>query len=329
MKNPKTHTPPMILMGLIILILIGGCVRQPDPSGSYLEIPQNPTSTHVAATPENLQFIDFHFTPIDLTDNRLKNAISQDQAVLAALQFEPAGKNASSVTTQVGFSDGAMVLDLSNDRLIWLVTFHGVDSISSGPPDSIHRVAHELTIAVDAYKGNGIVSMTLGIVTPQAEIIPTTTQVQTISSTSQSSQPSRTLSPTFGPRGFSSPSTILAYIADVQLGQTTRIEFFNPVSHKQIVITTKQTIQAIVALLSSATDHCVGTPEDIGNGFMFIMVGPGDGNEHSVSVDYHPSTSDVFLDNITTGDWPVKFQGTYSVCPDFGSSLFELLGIDI
>jgi len=178
MKNPKVLTFPMILMGLMILILIGGCVRQPDPPGSYSETRLKPSSTHMAATSENLQFIDFHFTPLDPTDNRLKKAISQDQAVLAALQFEPSGINASGVTTQVGFSDGAMVSDLSNDRLIWLVTFHGVDSVSSGPPGSVHRVAHELTIAVDAYQGNGIVSMTLGIVTPQAEIVPTSTKLQ-------------------------------------------------------------------------------------------------------------------------------------------------------
>jgi hypothetical protein len=48
----------------------------------------------------------------------------------------------------------------------------------------------------------------------------------------QSAQPSPTLPPTFGPRGFSSPPTILAYIADVQLDQTTRIEFVNPVTHE-------------------------------------------------------------------------------------------------
>jgi len=135
------------------------------------------SSTHVAATPENLQFIDFHFTHLDPNDSRLKNAISQDQAVLAALKFAPEGKKATSVTTQVGFSDGVMVMDLSKDRLVWLVTFHGVDNILSGPPGSTHRVSHELTVAVYAYLGNAIVSMTLGIVTPQP-MVPTSTQSQ-------------------------------------------------------------------------------------------------------------------------------------------------------
>jgi len=143
----------------------------------------------------------------------------------------------------------------------------------------------------------------------------------------QSAQPSPTLSPTFGPREFRSPPTISTYIADVQLDQTTRIEFLNPVSHEQIVITTKPTIQAIVALLSSATDHCAGTPERTGHTFMIIMIVQAEDNEYAISVDYRPATSDVFLDNLPTGDWPVKVQGSYSVCPDFGRSLFEVLGI--
>jgi hypothetical protein len=172
MKNPKILTFLVMLMGCMILIVIGGCVSQANQPGSYTETTLDSSSTRIAVTPENLQFIDFYFTPLDPTDNRLKKAISQDQAVLAALEFESTGKTATSVTTQVGFSDGVLVPDLSNDRLVWLVTFHGLDIVSSGPPGSIHRVAHELTVAVDAYQGNGIVSMTLGIVTPQS-MVPT------------------------------------------------------------------------------------------------------------------------------------------------------------
>jgi WD40 repeat protein len=167
MKSQKFLPFLVILIGFLILIVIGGCVSQGNLSDSKTETTRDLLSSHFGATPENLQFIDFHFTPLDSTDNRLKNAISQDQAVLAALQFESRGKTATSVTTQVGFSDGVMVMDLSKDRLVWLVTFHGVDTVSSGPPGSIHRVSHELTVAVDAYQGSGIVSMTLGIVSPQ------------------------------------------------------------------------------------------------------------------------------------------------------------------
>ncbi len=317
MKNQNFHTFLVILMSCVILIAVGGCASQGNQPGSEMKTTSDKSSTPVAATPENLQFIDFHFTPLDPNDSRLKNAISQDQAVLAALKFAPEGKTATSVTTQVGFSDGVMIMDLSKDRLVWLVTFHGVNSISSGPPGSIHRVSHELTVAVDDYQGNAIVSMTLGIVTPQS-MVPTSTP----------SQPSPTVSPTWGLQGHIYPPTIQAYVDEVHLDQTTRIEFTHPVSHEQVVITTQSMIQAIVELLDSKMDRCAGTPETTDYVLLIIINVPAEGGENIISVDYRPATSDVFLDNIPTGSWPITIQGSYSVCPDFGKSLFELLGID-
>jgi hypothetical protein len=107
-----------------------------------------------------LRLVDFPFTPIEANDPRLGKAISRQQALAAALAHDPGGKLASAVTVQAGFSDGVAVHDLPPDRLVWLVTFHGVDSLSSGPPESVHRVSHELSVAVDAYQGSAIVSMT-------------------------------------------------------------------------------------------------------------------------------------------------------------------------
>ncbi|HQA29680.1 MAG TPA: hypothetical protein PLA02_10755 [Brevefilum fermentans] len=316
MKSQNFRTFLVILMGSMALIVIGGCASQGNQPGSQMKTTPDTSSTPVAATLENLQFIDFHFTPLDPNDSRLKNAISQDQAVLAALKFAPEGKKATSVTTQVGFSDGVMVMDLPKDRLVWLVTFHGVDSVSSGPPGSTHRVSHELTVAVDAYSGNAIVSFTLGIVTPQP-MVPTSTQ----------SQPSPTLLPTWGLQGHIYPPTIQAYVDEVHLDQTTRIEFTHPVSHEQVVITSQSMIQAIVELLDSPMDNCTGSPESTDDALLIIMNVPAEGGENIISMDYRPLTSDVLLDNIPTGSWPIKIQGSYSVCPDFGKSLFELLGI--
>ncbi len=318
MKSQNFVTFLVILMGCMITITVGGCASQGNQSGSQTETTPGLASTHVVATTENLQFIDFHFTHLDLNDSRLKNTISQDQAVLVALKFAPEGKKATSVTTQVGFSDGVMVMDLSKDRLVWLVTFHGVDSVSSGPPGSTHRVSHELTVAVDAYQGNAIVSMTLGIVTPQS-MVPTSTPLQ----------PSPMLSPTCGVQDYIDPPTIQAYVKEVHLDQATRIEFTHPVSHKQVVITAQSMIKAIVELLGSPMDHCAGTLESTDYAIMMIMIVPAEGGEHAISVDYRPVTSDVLMDNIPTGSWPVKIYGSYSVCPDFGKTLFELLGIDV
>ena len=144
---------------LLVLIINGGCVGQKNQLGGQAEATTPSLGINVAVTPENLQFLDFHFTSLDLSDPRLKNAIAQDQAVKSALEFEPFGKNATSFSTQVGYFDNISAIDLQNHRLVWLVTYHGIDTVSSGPPGAEHHVAHTLTVAVDAVQGVGIVSM--------------------------------------------------------------------------------------------------------------------------------------------------------------------------
>ena len=151
----------------------------------------------------------------------------------------------------------------------------------------------------------------------------------TVISACQSAPPSPTLIPTWGLQGRIYPATIQAYVKEVQLDQTTRIEFTHPVSHEQVVITTPSIIQAFVELLGSPMDHCAGTPESTDYALLMGMTVPAEGGERYISVNYRPVTSEVLLDNIPTGSWLVKIQGSYSVCPDFGKSLFELLGIDV
>ncbi len=144
----------------------------------------------------------------------------------------------------------------------------------------------------------------------------------------QPTLPSPTVPPTWGPQGIINPTTIQAYIDEVHLGQTTRIELTSPVTHEQVVITSMPTIQAIVELLRSSPDNCTGTPESIRNEFMFIMDVPGDVDEQVISVDYHPAENEILMDTIATPNYPYQIQGTYSVCPDFGKSLFKLLDIE-
>ncbi len=150
----------------------------------------------------------------------------------------------------------------------------------------------------------------------------------TVISACHSVQPLPTVSPTWGLQGHINPPTIQAFFDEVHLDQTTRIEFTHPVSHEQVVITTQSMIKAIVELLDTPMDNCAETPERTDYAIMMIMIVPAEGGEHAISVDYRPITSDVLLDNIPTGSWPVKIQGSYSVCPDFGKPLFELLGIN-
>ena len=155
----------------LIVILIGtaGCSRQGNQLGRPGAAAAPSVSIQVPVAPENLEFLDFHFTSLNPADPRLKKAVSQAQAIQAALEFEPLGKSASSLSTQVGYFDNIGVNDLQNSRLVWLVTYHGVEIESSGPPRAPHPVAHTLSVAVDAFQGVGIVAMTLAILTPQPE----------------------------------------------------------------------------------------------------------------------------------------------------------------
>ena len=164
--------PPFLMLIVIVAV---GCVRQENQPGKPTEAPVTSSSVQIAVTPENLQFLDFNFTSIDPTDPRLIKAINQDQAVKSALKFEPLGKNATSISTQVGYFDKVSGNDLQINGLVWLVTYHGVDTVSSGPPGSDIGVSHTLTVAVDAYQGVGIVSMTLAIVTPGPDLTLTPT----------------------------------------------------------------------------------------------------------------------------------------------------------
>jgi len=163
----------LTLFLILILIVAVGCVPQENrPQSSTVA---TSSSLQIAVTPENIQFLDYYFSSIDPTDPQLKKSISQDQAVKSALEFEPLGKNAKSISTQIGYFDNIPAIDLQNKRLVWLVTYYGVDSVSSGPPGSKHSVAHTLTVAVDAFQGVGIVSMTLAIITPEPGLTLTPT----------------------------------------------------------------------------------------------------------------------------------------------------------
>jgi hypothetical protein len=164
--------PPFLMLIVIVAV---GCVRQENQPGKPTEAPVTSSSVQIAVTPENLQFLDFNFTSIDPTDPRLIKAITQDQAVKSALKFEPLGKNATSISTQVGYFDKVSGNDLQINGLVWLVTYYGVDTVSSGPPGSDIGVSHTLTVAVDAYQGVGIVSMNLAIVTPGPDLTFTPT----------------------------------------------------------------------------------------------------------------------------------------------------------
>ena len=149
-----------------------------------------------------------------------------------------------------------------------------------------------------------------------------------VSSGCQSKQIKPTSEPTWGPQGEVNPLTLLSYIEEVNLDETRRIEFTHPQTKKQVIITDQTTIQAVVVLLRSSSESCDANLKRMEMSLLVVMLIPNNKEENTVSVDFHSDENEVAMDSVATGSWPIKFQGTYSVCSDFGKKLFQLLGLE-
>lgn len=147
------------------------------------------------------------------------------------------------------------------------------------------------------------------------------------SSACQLKHPIPSVEPTSGPTEEINPLTLLSYIEEVKLYKTERIEFTHPQTKQQIVISYQVTIQAVVDLLKSTPESCEVDINPVENGLLVLMLIPNSKAGKVVSVDFLPDENLVKMDNVPTGSWPFKIYGTYSVCPDFGLKLFEVLGL--
>ena len=52
--------------------------------------------------------------------------------------------------------------------LVWLVTFDGIDSVSSGPPGAPRYTAHVYSVVIDAKSGAYIMAFPIFDITPSA-----------------------------------------------------------------------------------------------------------------------------------------------------------------
>ena len=127
------------------------------------------------ANPRNLEYMDYFLTIANLTDSQMAEVIPAKQAVTVALEvfpINPALSRAKSYTKWLGVLKNDNIPFLSEGRLVWILTFRGIDTISSGPPErKDHFVSHEFLVAINARTGDYILSFPI----PDMEPVPKTT----------------------------------------------------------------------------------------------------------------------------------------------------------
>jgi hypothetical protein len=126
----------------------------------------------LAATPQNLRYLGFDFKAVGAADLQAQGAITQKQAIAAAIKDDPGLKAATGVSAMLGFlrdinlqgaaSQGIAVdPHLADMGLVWLVTFEGIDNVSSGPVGAPRRVSHVESVVIDAKSGTYVTAFTL------------------------------------------------------------------------------------------------------------------------------------------------------------------------
>jgi hypothetical protein len=167
---------------------------------------------YLAATPQNLEYLGLSFTQVNVTDSQAQGAIGKDQAITAALNDEPGLKAATSVLAMLGLLTNpnlqqavnqGVAIDphLANMGLVWLLTFNGIETSSSGPAGAPHSTSNELNVVIDAKTGKFIEAFPLFDVTPKAPSSnnPPSGGPPTVAAPLPPSYATPTIAPTFAP----------------------------------------------------------------------------------------------------------------------------------
>jgi len=166
---------------------------------------------YLAATPQNLEYIGLGFTQISFADSRAQGAITKDQAIAVASNQGPELKLANGVSAVLGFLHNAGLQraaeqgvsvnpQLADMGLVWLVTFHGVESFPRSPR-AIRYVSSEYNVVIDAKTGRYIMAFPLYDVTPSVStnVLAPTISGPTNQATQLPTNATPTLAPTFVP----------------------------------------------------------------------------------------------------------------------------------
>jgi hypothetical protein len=205
----------VIIIGMLIVIIIAigigflmAHLAAFTQQGASAQVPQN----YLAATPQNLEYLGLSFTQVNVADSQAQGAIEKDQAITAALNEEPGLKAATSVSAMLGFMNNTNLQQaanqgvsvdphLANMGLVWLVTFNGIETSSSGPGGAPHATSNELNVVIDAKTGNFIEAFPLFNVTPHApsNISPPSGGPATVAAPLPPAYATPTTAPTFVP----------------------------------------------------------------------------------------------------------------------------------
>jgi hypothetical protein len=154
----------LFLLSAYIAFLISSAFVSTGPSA----LAQQQTSSLVA-TPENLKYLGVAFTLVDPADKQAQGSIAKDRAMAVVLQTSPGLKNTTSNDATLGLISypnlqqasraGANVdTRLAGPTLVWAMVFHGIESVSMGPPGAEHHYAYDFVVVVDARTGDYLVS---------------------------------------------------------------------------------------------------------------------------------------------------------------------------
>jgi hypothetical protein len=205
----------VIIIGLLIVTLIAlgvgllmAHLAAFTQQGASVQVPQK----YLAATPQNLEYLGLSFTQVNVADNQAQGAIGKDQAITAALNEEPGLKAATSVSAMLGLMNNTNLQQaanqgvsvdphLANMGLVWLVTFNGIETSSSGPSGAPHATSNELNVVIDAKIGNFVEAFPLFDVTPRAPSsnIPPSGGPATVAAPLPPAYAPPTVAPTFAP----------------------------------------------------------------------------------------------------------------------------------
>ncbi len=101
------------------------------------------------------------FVPAEAT---VQPPVTREQALASAYQLTPGLKTATGVNYTLGYlSDPGLIraaqrgekVDwrMADSGLVWILSFQGIQSVSSGPPEVKHSVSNELNVVISATTG--------------------------------------------------------------------------------------------------------------------------------------------------------------------------------
>jgi hypothetical protein len=176
MKHINKYVFSLTICIAVLLFAVAGWAigRAAISSTQSASAQQEPPS--LIATPENLQDLGLSFELVASADPLAQGTITQEQAVATALREMPDLKATTGVAASLGFlsspelqraaSDGVAVdARLAGPTLVWAVTFHGIESLSSGQPGQPRRSAPALTVVIDGKTDEFIVAFPISDLT--------------------------------------------------------------------------------------------------------------------------------------------------------------------